>query len=94
MINTVALRMAFLSVYIGHNSINGLADGLLSDGISFLLETVLPVLTSNRLLLVGAILLAIALVVEILNGLLDMVVYTAVIGGVGLLLIGGFMYIF
>lgn len=75
-----------------------LVSGTVVDSIfklgGFLLNSVLPVILNNDLLLGGVVLLGIALVVEILNGLLDFVVYTALIGGVGLLGMGIFFAFF
>lgn len=52
-----------------------------------LMDTVLPVVMGSDVLLAGAALLAIAVVIEIFNGLLDLAFYTALAGGVAL--IGG-----
>lgn len=58
-----------------------------------LVGVVIDLLTSNRMILYGAILFAIAIGLEIINGLLDIAVYTAVVGGIILLGYGGFLYI-
>lgn len=58
-----------------------------------LVGVVIDFLTSNRMILYGTILFAIAIGLEIINGLLDIAVYTAVIGGIILLGYGGFLYI-
>lgn len=58
-----------------------------------LVGVIVDILTSNRMILYGVVLFGIAIILEIVNGLLDIAVYTAVIGGIILLGYGGFLYI-
>jgi len=78
-------------------SIGGTVFDLIISIISYLItlisDEIFPFILENEILLAGSILLLIALVVELLNGLLDFVVYTAVIGGVALITIGGVLYV-
>ena len=61
--------------------------------IGFAIETVYPFLLENKILLAGVVLLLLAIIIEIINGLLDLVVYTAVIGGFSLVVVGGILYL-
>jgi hypothetical protein len=62
-------------------SIGGTVFDLIISIISYLItlisDEIFPFILENEILLAGSILLLIALVVELLNGLLDFVVYTA-----------------
>ena len=59
-----------------------------------MLETVIEVLLSERYLLYATILLALALIAEIISGLIDIAVYTFVIGSAVLFGLGVFSILF
>lgn len=54
---------------------------------------ILDLVLTNRLILYGSILLLIAIGLEVINGLIDIAVYTALIGGLILSGYGLFIYI-
>jgi len=83
-----------LTVSSVQEDIPGSLEELLAIGLDMIFEQVLPLVMNNNILLAGVVLLAIALVVEVLNGLLDMVVYTAVAGGLALLMGGLILHFF
>ena len=86
-IDIVGATGSILSTYPTGVDLKSILSRVVGTIWSILMDTVLPVVMGSDILLAGAALLAIAVVIEIFNGLLDLAFYTALAGGIAL--IGG-----
>lgn len=61
---------------------------------TLIVDTGVDFILSHKYILYGIILLSIGIILELINGLIDIAVYTAIIGAVILIGYGGFIYLF
>lgn len=65
----------------------------MSHPVPLIGETIGRLILNNNILLFGLVLLVIAVVLEVINGLIDVAVYTALLGGLALTGYGVYVYI-
>lgn len=85
------LNAALLASIDGSVETGGVIDRIFDLVNTTLFDHLIPTILGSDILLAGVVLLALALVLEIVSGLIDMVVYTAIAGGIAL--IGGALII-